>query len=331
MCLLGKKLEARDYFNGILDEFGIFSKVLTQDEISKLYYGENIFDLNYIESLYGRGVYLNGRNNYLELNSNLKDSNFKNFSYELWFSNEISNQTQFLISSLNLANTTEKFSLVLKEHNSTSFILENNFTDNAKTYSMNTSPLPNKKWVYVVGVFSQDEVKLFVNSKLQKNFTKSSSNFMLEKNIFLGTNGTNYFKGVIDEFRIYNYSLSEFEIEENFYNYNQKAKSCCSTITLVNPNLLGYNTTSYFGRNISYSAKLFFEYNISNAYDNYNISLFDVSNITSNVLAQNYYEFKIDTCIVDAFDIFSFALDSRKLKTGLDFESCTKLVEMGFY
>ena len=312
---IGSNINGTNFFNGTLDEFLIFSKSLNNYEISKINLNKKKIDVNYVDSLHKRGIYLDGKNNYLELETELKNKEFENFSYEIWFYPHNLNEEEFLISSFDMTNTSQKFSLNLKKVNQTHFKIENNFTNTTgTTFAINSqNSFTKDKWMQIVGVYSKNNIRLFVNSKLEGEIT-NTGNFKLDQNIFLGTNKTNFFNGIIDEFRIYNYSLNKNEIEENFFNYKQKAKSCCSTLTLINPE-------HFLNLNKSYTTNLFFK-------ENKNVSLFNLTDITKQDMFKN---FVLDVCVLDAFDIFNITQNLEIVNLGFDNKSCKKLIEAGIY
>ena len=255
------------------------------------------------------------------------------FSYEIWFFPHKTSTEQTLIHSPEL-----HVSIIPNPHNENQFKL----TQTMNAIPLHSNMLDFEKWVQIVGVYNTNtrETFQYINGRLRNESTFSSASaFQLSSALTLGATDTapktKYFSGIIDEFRTYNTALPPSQVLEHYYNYKQKAKSCCSTITLINPNALGYNTAMYPNSDVSYSSRLFFErYNNANPYD---ITIYDVKDneqpfiITSDETHTAYYNFHMDICLANAFNIFHYAADSEIIKHGIDGGNCSKLIEAGLY
>jgi len=81
-----------------------------------------------------------------------------------------------------------------------------------------TNPLSTGVWTYVVGVANGTHIKIYINgelSALKANAESVDYNYPVE----IGRNGVSsgsFFKGIIDEVRIYNRALTEEEIREHY-------------------------------------------------------------------------------------------------------------------
>ena len=130
--------------------------------------------------------------------------------------------------------------------------------------------------------------------------------------------------------------MSEVEIEQNYFNYGTFGSGCCNYITLVNPNKFNYNDSAYL-QNVSYSAKLF--YDVHNRGINHNISLYNLTNVTSNDIDDEYYNFLYDRCLYKAFNVEDYVTENINISidwvvhplNATDENNCSKLVELGVY
>lgn len=110
-------------------------------------------------------------------------------------------------------------------------IVENNYLFRAQTGKAtvggdnadDTTTVVNGNWYYVVGVFSSSQVKLYVNGQLKattnySNATTSVANsngWNIGKYIETGTSYY-YWKGVVDEARVFNSALSASDIQADY-------------------------------------------------------------------------------------------------------------------
>ena len=105
---------------------------------------------------------------------------------------------------------------------------------------------------------------------------------------------------------------------------------------MINPNKFDYNESFYL-QNVSYSSKLFYDaYNrgISN-----NITLWNLTNVTSGNVDDYYYNFLYDNCLHAAFNVEEYANANLNISDDwvvhpvdtIDGGSCSNLVKFGVY
>ncbi|HEX8040797.1 MAG TPA: LamG-like jellyroll fold domain-containing protein [Chryseosolibacter sp.] len=110
-------------------------------------------------------------------------------------------------------NSADGYELSLLRNGRVSFAI-NQHTSTLRVNSNTT--YADKKWIHIAGTFNGTELKIFINGA-QSNSITVASPVVIGANglaLYLGrnTNGTNYFKGALDEVRVYNYALSAAEV-----------------------------------------------------------------------------------------------------------------------
>lgn len=86
------------------------------------------------------------------------------------------------------------------------------------TYRVDTiSPLNNTTWFYLVGIYDGNQIRIYLNGQLD-NSKKGPSNIMsnMDSLEIGGPDALAYFRGVIDEVRIWNRALTPQEIEGSY-------------------------------------------------------------------------------------------------------------------
>jgi len=336
---IGTNQNFDSYFNGSIDEVGIYNKVLNKEEIGELFDQRRVIDADYVDALYGKGRYFDGKDDYINLgNNSVYDFTNSGVSMEFWFRlNNLSGKQVLVDKGINAVNGWG----VMIDNGYVSLI-DHGFK-NPKTLDTVINKT-NYFYHVVVTVFSGN-LKIFINGKeYPTNYGAHNPagpgvyfGSLTTYNLTIGKRSdanTDYFNGVIDEIKFYNRLLKDQEVENNYYNYASLAKGCCNYILLVNPNNLGYNNIA-FQKNISYSTKLFYDYHKFGK--SYNMSLYNLTNVTSSDTSKNFYNFLFDDCINHAFSASDYQLEDPNIKLDLykldgeDNASCSNLVKMGIY
>ncbi len=328
---LGSQGKEGNYFKGNIDEVGIYSKALTSEEISDMYLEKKVKFVDYKDSLYEKSIKFDGIDDYVQTNINSQlDLQNSNFTIELWLKriSNISN-SEFILGSFDNFNKQE-FSLNFEDGKFKFSLL--NTLDNFFNVS-SISQIENDKWTYIALTYNttSDEISIFYNGVLENKTSFSGSVEDLDSNIFLGghQNSSSNFSGYIDEFKVYNRLLTKDEIIINYYNYDSSSKGCCNYINLINPNKMGYNSLTY-NDDISYSSKLFYDY-YKRGEDFKNISLVSFDNITSDTISENYYNLKLDFCLMNAYNVYDYVDDLIIFEGENDTNSCSSLIRKGIY
>lgn len=320
-------------FTGLLDEFAVYTKPVSDTEIALLYKQQKGKMIDYVDTLHGQGLYFDGKKHFANVSLSGKDGSKDSSSIEFWLKPELDStattQQGILIFSNNIGTAGIKF-----------------FLNNAKQLQWNIGntnalqvPYSLNEWNYYVATFdgTNSLAKLYRDGKLVSSINlaipmATELNVSLNS-VTMGWKATNmYYKGTLDEVKVYKRILSPEEILAGYYNYDSVAKGCCNYLMLINPNMLGYNVTAY-KRNASFSLPLFKQYFIQN--NPYNITLYNITNITTYNPLKKYTNFVADECLVNAFNMRDYGSGGNpgvKLSHwGKDYANCSYLIKKGFY
>jgi len=319
--------------NGSIDELAIYTKVLSSEEIAQLYKTGKAEIIDYKDSLHGKGIEFDGVDDYVSINHSdfINGGSFSEFSFEFWIK---LNDYQSKASILN-------FKEISSSSNNLFLAIENNKTS-GKIYFESTHGTLNKqvsnynfnlsKNYHIVFDFNGTTKKTYINSKLINSTTENNPFTYLPSEIYLGADndeiiGINeFFNGIIDEVKIYNRSLSKEEIKSNYYNYKGSSKGCCNYLTLMNTNDFGFNDTK---RNVSSTTYM---YNKFLNGEVYNVTLWNMTNITSNVNMNYHYNFLVDICLMQALSLpYGNTTTPGLVNVGEYNNSCSNLIKKGIY
>ena len=320
-----------EHFNGTIDELGVYTKVLSSQEIADLYETRQAKIIDYKKSFHGKGLEFNGKYNFVNISSSKLSVNYfhGDFSIGTWFRiYNLSNQ-QTIYSKY------YPFILYIKNKKLSAGI----YTSDNKWHWINSTELKTDINYYSVVVWDSTNKKysLYLNSKLMNSTTLSNSVTSTENNpIYLGmdknstTKGKYFFNGLIDEIKFYNKTLSKNEINLNYHNYDSSAKGCCNFLTLINPRKMGFNST-YYDKNISSNSRTFFDYyKLNKGY--VNATVWELTNITTSDTTKDYYNFLVDDCMLQAYNLpYNQSVKLKVRHLGEDKGNCDNLIKVGLY
>jgi len=115
-------------------------------------------------------------------------------------------------------------------HKVTVYIFPNSYTYNYKfniggtRYDEASIATLDGNWHHIVMTFDGSKIKCYVDSVLKVDKSAPGSITKTDDSVFIGTTGTgsshstNYFKGLIDEVRIYNRALTASEVKDHYLN-----------------------------------------------------------------------------------------------------------------
>lgn len=334
---LGDLLSSYDEsFNGKLDEFGVYSRILSDDDVADIFRSRTVRYIDYVDSLHGTGILFDGRDDYIEIigSSDKYQYGGNNFSTCVWFKmldkfpNSGDDYQQLFTKKANGGIILGNFEMEINNSGAKVSFLMNDSKNQSSSF------LRDDLWYYACTVVEGNRAFFYLNGAFESTIYSIGNVSSTDFNLFIGADpiAEQYFKGIIDEVKIYNRSLSSFEVSQNYLNYGSNAKGCCNYMTLIDSNEFGHNLSSQ-RFDVGYSTKRFYEVLDSNKWSN--TTLMYIENITSNNTDEEYYNFLVDPCIERAFDIASWTYN---LNYSLEFvnrvnssHSCTHLINQGVY
>ncbi len=139
------------------------------------------------------------------------------FTMEAWAKTDSVDGASHSIFSLSVSGITNWRGILNFPHAATNKAL---MYVRASCYRYSLKNINDNEWYHVVGVFDRSKTapEMYINGKLD-NGNSSSSECATTGTIPSGTIGlaTNSYKGVIDEFRIYNAAVPVSQIQQNYY------------------------------------------------------------------------------------------------------------------
>lgn len=330
---IGSNSGSSNYFNGGIDEFVIYSRDVISQEVSNIYTQRRIQLVDYVDALHGDGIFLNGFNNYLEIEDSQNQFQYdtNEFSSCTWFKPDLVDRGSNLQTIIDKSNSTNGFKLGINLSSNTTFA---QFSGN--TINSNKKLSQNRWYFSCLTRDSSNTFRLYLNDKLENSLSLNvdvSSN----SNLFFGKSSLSddqNFSGVLDEVKIFSRQLSPEEIQRDYFSFNTFAKGCCNTLSLVDTNKFGFNDSTSYNQNVSFSSKLFIDYYFRDEALDENI-LYEVDNITSTQTNQNFYNAYFDSCLIQVFNVADYTeklgesiVYSPSPNTGIN---CYELILDGVY
>jgi len=219
--------------------------------------------------------------------------NFGNsdFSICLWVNSSTLSTSQSLVSKEKSGSQEQQFRLIYIK-NSIYFCMNGSGFWNGD-YTLQKS-INSQAWSFICIVKSGNEYSLHIDGARVRSISASVSYFANNNNLLIGarygnsTQYSDYFKGMIDEVRMYNRTLSELEIQA-LYNYQEKSVES-PIITFNNPNST-YQTVNQPTFNLNACIKS------SEPLKNYAIYVNGNISRGYNIVPSSSCDFKIETTI----------------------------------
>lgn len=314
--------------NFSLDELAIYSVILSPVQVSKLYIDKIASHIDYVDSIFTKGIKFDGIDDYIEMdNTSELDFGTGNFSICTWFKTY----------KLGLNETYQIFSKRELDASNGNIEIQIDISDKLLGYINNVSVLGSTKLKENTNYFScltreAGVGKLYLNGILEGSSSSpanvnSTNPLVIGKDYFFDE----FFNGIIDEIKFYNYSLSIEDINLNYRNYDSFGKGCCNYITLVNQNALGYNNTGY-SDDVPSSSTLFYNNYNENQWNN--ITLFESNNFTSSSYGVDYYNLLLDSCILSVYNYIEYDRDiltNPRNNANITSLQCRNLISAGYY
>ncbi len=201
------------YFNGALDEFRIYNRALTAQEVLGNYQTVTIpivsysFDDGTVTGKVGNAKSFNGASDYVTLTpTSLK---LPQLSVETWFKTTYSGDMMLY--------RWRSYGTFLRMSNGILSI--NYFDQNAGYHSVaSTIAYNDNQWHHAVGTYDGSNIKLYIDGQLVSTTPSTAAIYYpASGGASIGRDGDysgSYFNGVLDEFRIYNRALTSDEVSQ---------------------------------------------------------------------------------------------------------------------
>jgi len=129
-----------------------------------------------------------------------------NFSYSFWMKpSGLPGSSAFIVS--------EGFSYTDSNYIALNSAGNLDFRIFASQIATNNAPIAPNNWYHVIGTYDGTNGRLYINGQLVKQEAASKSGSPDRFAIGGGTSGTNYFSGQIDDVQIFNYALTQQQIQ----------------------------------------------------------------------------------------------------------------------
>ncbi len=163
-----------------------------------------------------RALFFDGVNDYIQINLNEPETEV---THELWFKTTSLNGGLFSVVAGNLGSTGLDRGIYLSNGNIVARIW------NDETISSSGLNLADGKWHHVAHVFgaSVGGQQIYIDGQLVATGSKSISDFNWQDKIAIGYSFSGYFKGEIDEVRVWNVAKTQAQIQ-TYYNRNLTGK-----------------------------------------------------------------------------------------------------------
>lgn len=191
------------------------------------------------DGINGYGMHLNGKE---IIKSNYKLNTTKNCTISIYFKlDEFSSNDQVLIGQANYAENIRDFTVYITKARLLKINIKNNSQNNSDGWITTTvSEIKTNTWYNFTFTIENNILKTYINgfeSQMKDISTRSYSGLttLTLGGVYTGTNLTQQFKGVIDEFTIYSKALNSEEIFNSLSdNLEQKVQKNNENITSEN-------------------------------------------------------------------------------------------------
>jgi hypothetical protein len=239
---LGRRGNGSRYFSGSIDEVRIYNRALTPAEVQSLYKwapgpvgywkfdegtGTTAYDSSgnsnsgtltngpqWASGKMGGALNFNGNNNYISISDSASTKNFTALTVTAWinFPDNSTGGTQRTIISKGLLNNYDYTFRVQLNTNTLLFGLNND-----TMYSITSSSIPNNQWVHASATYDGSSISIYINGQeVTSNNTGSISSINSSTSITAigraASNSAQYFNGLIDDVKIYNYARTPEQI-----------------------------------------------------------------------------------------------------------------------
>ncbi|MEM0360148.1 MAG: DUF2341 domain-containing protein [Candidatus Diapherotrites archaeon] len=231
--LIGKARNFDGRFFGIMDEVAIYSKILSANEISKLYVEGRARHSDFNSGISGKAIQFDGVDDIVSIpDSDSLDMKNDSFSIFAWVKrNKFNDEQQIVAKYGSIAYNGYRFEF--GADNKLGFFAGDG--GSWDIYLQSSSTITDSGWHHVGVVINRSSVgQLYIDGKPNGNAASATSigNINNADPVYIGSAqwSTKRFGGIIDDVRIYNYAKSAQEIEAD-YNFGVREHSAHIQIT----------------------------------------------------------------------------------------------------
>jgi len=253
--LFGSYTGTNYYFNGTMDEVLISNQSLSADEILNQYNAGRARHANWNPNgTYGSAMSFDGVNDYVDAGNASVLNTTATVTIAAWVKLNAKTDYQSVISKRQTTPLSIPYGLQYRLDSDSFSFCSHNGTDFFRADS--ASPFAGA-WYHVAGVFNGTNLLVFLNGVQSTGSSVSSLSFN-ERSLIIGKDGQTAlypFNGSIDEVRIWNYSLSATEIQQQYYSNVAKYEPGKWLVTSTQPASSGSVWYSLFARNDTWAGR----------------------------------------------------------------------------
>lgn len=166
----------------------------------------------------GKCLSFDGSSSYVNIGDKYDFTNNAPFSFSLWVNpTDISTSTWRRIISKEVTDGNGRQGIILYQNKDTSQIVLEMWRDGTSK-SATTTNVPLNSWTYITATYDGTNMRIYQNGILKGTTASSLSLSDISANFVIGrySSGGGYYKGKLDEPKVYNYALSDTQIKANY-------------------------------------------------------------------------------------------------------------------
>jgi len=246
--VIGKGYNTGYFFNGTIDEFGIYNRSLSADEALVRYNAGRARHADWDPAgRWGSAMKFDGVNNVVS-GGNSSSVNIRgNLSLEAWIKPAMVNAIQ-RIGVLGKGNAAKRNYDFFINNGTIMLTMEGLWNPSISS----TSTISVNNWYHIAGVYDNASLKIYINGELDAQTPSNGTQGISYSPLAIGCQGIDVcnsystpYNGSIDEVRIWNRTLSAAEIQQHYYSNLAKYAPDRWLFTSVQPGTDLSNGTTY--------------------------------------------------------------------------------------
>lgn len=228
------------FFNGSIDEVAIYSKALSDSEVKELYNLQKAKFIEFVDSPIDKAVKFDGIDDYIKILSNISSSLNNNLNITLISMFKTDYRPSIMFGSILFGVHNTSFGNLYRvgvANNGGIFLAHNNDVELGSNYDSDTQK------ILVINSQTSAYDYIYLNNVFLTNYSQPITNWDNSYYYSIGMEydavniPSDFFKGSIDEIRIYNRTLSEEEIEQLYFYSIKQTDESTNSIDLSSCNL----------------------------------------------------------------------------------------------